>query len=65
MKLNINTPEIQIIVKDWFNINKNNKEKTVSKSRIFELNKTDIRNNENLESNSNNDEFENKDEIMG
>lgn len=47
MELNINTLETQKIVKNWLNISENDKVETVFEPRIFELNETDIRYDEN------------------
>ncbi|PKC55321.1 hypothetical protein RhiirA1_542566 [Rhizophagus irregularis] len=60
MEFNLNPSKTQIFINVFFNINENNKVEAVFKSSIFELNKADVKYNENFESNSdsNYDEFE-------
>ncbi|GBC13494.2 hypothetical protein GLOIN_2v1777746 [Rhizophagus irregularis DAOM 181602=DAOM 197198] len=64
MKFNLNPSKTQIFINVFFNINENNKVEAVFESSIFELNKADVKYNENFESNSdsNYDEFESDNE---
>ncbi|PKB95266.1 hypothetical protein RhiirA5_507338 [Rhizophagus irregularis] len=64
MEFNLNPSKTQIFINVFFNINENNKVEAVFESSIFELNKADVKYNENFESNSdsNYDEFESDNE---